>query len=324
MRKTNRVVIVEEGWPHGGVGANLAALIQEQAFDYLDAPIQRVTGADVPMPYSKRLEQSAIPHSEHVVSAVMRDDGGSEVSAPWLRRSSCRASPTRWRRAPILGWMKSVGDEVAVGDELVEIETDKANMVYEADTAGTLIEIVAEEGATLPIGEVIARIGEAGEAPGDATTPRNPKTPRIGATGSVRGRPPPAQPPTAMSRLPRTPTTAAADFLRRGPRTLPSDDRASEPAESDGRGEGQGLTAGAAHRQRPGASTSRRSPAPAPAGGSSRRTSRARARGAPAARGRAEERRPPRRRRRRKATEPTPGAKEKAGDRARHAPRRSS
>jgi len=63
----------------------------------------------------------------------------------------------------VLGWMKAVGDEVAVGDELVEIETDKANMVYEADEAGTLVEIIAEEGATLPIGEVIARIGDSGE-----------------------------------------------------------------------------------------------------------------------------------------------------------------
>ena len=77
VQKTNRVVIVEEGWPHGGVGANLAALIQEQAFDYLDAPIQRVTGADVPMPYSKRLEQSAIPHPEHVVSAVLETMEGA-------------------------------------------------------------------------------------------------------------------------------------------------------------------------------------------------------------------------------------------------------
>ena len=59
----------------------------------------------------------------------------------------------------ILKWMKSVGDEVAVGDELVEIETDKANMVYESDAAGTLTEIVAKEGDTLPIGEVIARVG---------------------------------------------------------------------------------------------------------------------------------------------------------------------
>ncbi len=77
VRKTNRAVIVEEGWPHGGVGANLAALIQEQAFDYLDAPVQRVTGADVPMPYSKRLEQAAMPHSEHVVSAALAAMEGS-------------------------------------------------------------------------------------------------------------------------------------------------------------------------------------------------------------------------------------------------------
>jgi pyruvate dehydrogenase E1 component beta subunit len=71
VRKTNRAVIVEEGWPHGGVGANLAALIQEQAFDHLDAPVARVTGADVHMPYSKPLEQAAFPHEEHVVSSVL-------------------------------------------------------------------------------------------------------------------------------------------------------------------------------------------------------------------------------------------------------------
>jgi pyruvate dehydrogenase E1 component beta subunit len=71
VQKTNRAIIVEEGWPHGGVGANLAALIQEQAFDYLDAPIGRVTGADVPMPYSKPLEQAAFPHEEHVVHAAL-------------------------------------------------------------------------------------------------------------------------------------------------------------------------------------------------------------------------------------------------------------
>jgi len=71
VRKTNRCVVVEEGWPHGGVGANIAALVQEQAFDHLDAPIQRVTGADVPMPYSKALEQAAIPHEEHVVKAAL-------------------------------------------------------------------------------------------------------------------------------------------------------------------------------------------------------------------------------------------------------------
>jgi pyruvate dehydrogenase E1 component beta subunit len=77
VRKTNRLVVVEEGWPHGGVGANIAALVAEQAFDHLDAPVQRVTGADVPMPYSKRLEQSAIPHAEHVVSAALATTEGA-------------------------------------------------------------------------------------------------------------------------------------------------------------------------------------------------------------------------------------------------------
>ncbi len=71
----------------------------------------------------------------------------------------------------VLRWLKSVGDEVAVGDELVEIETDKANMVYEADTAGTLTELVAQEGDTLPIGEVIARVGDPGEVKADGGAP---------------------------------------------------------------------------------------------------------------------------------------------------------
>jgi pyruvate dehydrogenase E1 component beta subunit len=68
---TNHCVIVEEGWPHGGVGANLAALISEQAFDDLDAPVQRVSGADVPMPYSKPLEDAAYPHEAQVVQAAL-------------------------------------------------------------------------------------------------------------------------------------------------------------------------------------------------------------------------------------------------------------
>ena len=63
----------------------------------------------------------------------------------------------------VLRWLKGLGDEVAVGDELVEIETDKANMVYEADTAGTVVEILAQEGDTLPVGDTIARVGDASE-----------------------------------------------------------------------------------------------------------------------------------------------------------------
>ncbi|MGI8802362.1 MAG: alpha-ketoacid dehydrogenase subunit beta [Solirubrobacteraceae bacterium] len=71
VRKTNRCVVVEEGWPHGGVGANLSALIAEHAFDHLDAPVARVAGADVPMPYSRPLEQIAFPHEAQIVEAVL-------------------------------------------------------------------------------------------------------------------------------------------------------------------------------------------------------------------------------------------------------------
>jgi pyruvate dehydrogenase E1 component beta subunit len=71
VRKTNRCVIVEEGWPHGGVGANLSALIAEHAFDDLDAPVARVAGADVPMPYARPLEQIAFPHEADIVEAVL-------------------------------------------------------------------------------------------------------------------------------------------------------------------------------------------------------------------------------------------------------------
>ena len=75
----------------------------------------------------------------------------------------------------VLKWIKQVGDEVAVGEELVEIETDKANMGYEADVAGTLLEIVVGENETAPVGAIIARIGEPGaELPSSAPEPEAP------------------------------------------------------------------------------------------------------------------------------------------------------
>ena len=70
VRKTNRLVSVEEGWPFAGIGSEIAALVMEQAFDYLDAPVTRVTGADVPMPYAANLEALALPRTEGIVAAA--------------------------------------------------------------------------------------------------------------------------------------------------------------------------------------------------------------------------------------------------------------
>jgi pyruvate dehydrogenase E1 component beta subunit len=70
VKKTNRVVTVEEGWPAAGIGAEIAAVILEQAFDYLDAPVTRVAGEDVPMPYAANLEKLALPQASNIVEAA--------------------------------------------------------------------------------------------------------------------------------------------------------------------------------------------------------------------------------------------------------------
>lgn len=70
VKKTGRLVTVEEGWPQGGIGAELSARVMEEAFDYLDAPVMRVTGKDVPMPYAANLEKLALPNVDEVIAAV--------------------------------------------------------------------------------------------------------------------------------------------------------------------------------------------------------------------------------------------------------------
>ena len=70
VKKTNRLVTAEEGWPFAGIGSELAAVAMEQAFDYLDAPVARVTGADVPLPYAANLEKLALPQADKVVAAA--------------------------------------------------------------------------------------------------------------------------------------------------------------------------------------------------------------------------------------------------------------
>ncbi len=70
VKKTNRLVSVEEGWPFAGIGAELAAVMMEQCFDWLDAPVARVTAKDVPLPYAANLEKLALPQPEDVVAAA--------------------------------------------------------------------------------------------------------------------------------------------------------------------------------------------------------------------------------------------------------------
>ncbi|HEV8678654.1 MAG TPA: pyruvate dehydrogenase complex E1 component subunit beta [Stellaceae bacterium] len=70
VKKTNRIVTVEEGWPFAGIGAEIAAVVMEECFDWLDAPLRRVTGKDVPLPYAANLERLATPQIEDIVVAA--------------------------------------------------------------------------------------------------------------------------------------------------------------------------------------------------------------------------------------------------------------
>ena len=70
IKKTGRAVVVEEGWKTGGVGGEIVSLIMENGFDYLDAPVRRISGQDVPMPYAKNLEKLAIPQLDDIITVV--------------------------------------------------------------------------------------------------------------------------------------------------------------------------------------------------------------------------------------------------------------
>jgi len=80
VKKTSRLVTVEEGFPQCGIGAEICALMMEStAFDYLDAPVERVTGLDVPMPYAPNLEAMALPQPDNIVSAIKRVMKGAKL-----------------------------------------------------------------------------------------------------------------------------------------------------------------------------------------------------------------------------------------------------
>jgi pyruvate dehydrogenase E1 component beta subunit len=70
VKKTGRLVTIEEGWPQSGIGAEISARVMENAFDYLDAPVLRISGKDVPMPYAANLEKLALPSVAEIVEAV--------------------------------------------------------------------------------------------------------------------------------------------------------------------------------------------------------------------------------------------------------------
>jgi len=127
----------------------------------------------------------------------------------------------------ILQWLKAVGDEVAVGDELAEIETDKANMAYESDVAGTLTEILVQEGETVAIGTPIARVGDS-----DGAAARDEQGTAVSTAGPVAGKGGALRAGHGPSSTPPSPAPPAEEELgsAQGPTRAPE-----IPADGDGR-----------------------------------------------------------------------------------------
>ena len=145
VKKTNRLVTVEEGWPFAGSAPRSPTQVIEQAFDYLDAPVITRAGKDVPMPYAANLEKLALPNVGEVIEAV-------KAVTLSLRRSGTMPinilmpalSPTM-EEGNLAKWLVKEGDKVAPGDVIAEIETDKATMEVEAVDEGTVAKIVVPE-----------------------------------------------------------------------------------------------------------------------------------------------------------------------------------
>ena len=156
FKKTNRAVVVEEGWKSFGVGAEVSARIYEQAFDYVDAPVRRVAQKEVPLPYNRTLEQSALPQ---VAGRGCGGQGGAvmaeTISMPKLGFDMAEGTLVRW--------VKKIGETISKGDVLAEIETDKATVEVESSASGVVRKLLVDEGAVVPVNHPIAIVGTAEE-----------------------------------------------------------------------------------------------------------------------------------------------------------------
>ena len=170
VKKTNRLVVVEEGYPQISVGDYIANQVSQRAFDWLDAPVITIAGKDVPMPYAANLEKLALPNVGEVVEAVKavtyRPDG--EGANMPINITMPALSPTM-EEGNLAKWLVKEGDKVKSGDVIAEIETDKATMEVEAVDEGTVAKIVVPAGTEgVKVNALIAVLAADGEDAGAA------------------------------------------------------------------------------------------------------------------------------------------------------------
>ena len=213
-RKTHRCVVVEEGWPFAGVGAQVVDVIQREAFDELDAPVLRVTGADVPMPYNKHLERAA------KVDPAKVGRRGQAGAVPGRDRMATKvvdggALPHDGRGAPRRVEEERGRRRSPSGDVLAEVETDKAVMELVARAGGHAAQAGGRRRAPrCRSATLVGVIGAAGRDASARRTAAAPATPASGASAGRRRQPPRRPPPPPAVRRRRSP--GAVGRRRRG------------------------------------------------------------------------------------------------------------
>ena len=159
VKKTTRCVTAHEAVTRGGFGAELAAVIQQGAFDYLDAPIERVGAKFAPLAFAPAMEQWVVPHAADVLEAVKRTVARSLVMATEVKLPRLGQG---MESGTIVKWLKGEGEPVKKREPLYELDTDKVTQEVEAEADGVLLKIVVDSGE-VEVGRTIAFIGNEGE-----------------------------------------------------------------------------------------------------------------------------------------------------------------
>ena len=192
VRRTHRAVVVDEGWRSGSISAEISARIMEQAFYDLDAPVERVCGAEVPMPYAKHLEEAALPErrggrrrGDADAVQCLRSDGVFRMPSLGADMDS----------GTVLEWLVHPGDTVHRGDLVAVVKTDKADIEVEIFEDGVIGELLVPEGTEVDVGTPLATLAGATAAHGDRRHRRPPPVPHGSTPVAARRRLAPVQPP---------------------------------------------------------------------------------------------------------------------------------
>ena len=163
VEKTGKVLIAHEATRSCGVGAEVASLVSERAFESLDAPVRRLTAPDVPIPFSPPLEQSVLPQlddmKEACVSSSPTSTDAIEIVMPQMGVSVAEGTIVEWTKRP--------GDWVERDETVCLVTTDKVDVEIPSPAAGRLSKILVEPGDTVDVGTPLAAL-DAGARPGEA------------------------------------------------------------------------------------------------------------------------------------------------------------